>query len=206
MTGPLALAGALMLAGSAPENASHPIRAVPPPAAAAERIGVSEPLGDDSFRVSNGPRAFENRLSFSPAWGALGSERLFALRFAWNPNPWLGWEASLGHNPGESVHALLHTIDAVLRRPLRGRVQPYVRAGYGMMLVYPGDSFNADPVTANVLAAGGGVEMYLRDDLAIRGEARSITALGGDARDDGTVAYQYGEFTIGLSFYRGLGE
>jgi hypothetical protein len=171
------------------------------------RLAPTAPAGEGaSFHLADGPRPFHHRISFSPAWGSLGSERLYALRFAWNPNSWLGWEASLGHNPGESVHALLHTLDAVVRRPFSGRFQPYARAGYGMMLVYPGESFNADPVTANVLAAGGGVEIYLRDDLAIRGDARAVTALAGDARSDGTVAYRYNEFTIGLSFYRGLGQ
>jgi hypothetical protein len=163
-------------------------------------------LAGDPFRLDDGTRPYRHRLSFSPAYGSLGSERLYAMRVAWNPNSHLGWEASVGHNPGRSVHALLHTIDAVIRRPFPGRVQPYVRAGYGMLLVYPGESFNADPVTANVLAAGGGLEFYVRDDLALRAESRAITALSGDARKDGTVAYRYGEFTIGLSFYRGLGE
>jgi hypothetical protein len=46
----------------------------------------------------------------------------------------------------------------------------------------------------------------VRNDLAIRAESRAITAISGDAREDRTVAYRYGEFTIGLSFYRGLGE
>ncbi len=201
------MSGASMLASAM--LALQPASAEPAAASAASSAQETQSvtrLVDDPFHIADGPREFHNRLSFSPAWGILGTERLYALRFAWNPNPWLGWEASIGHNPGRSVHALLHTLDAVLRRPLSGRVQPYVRAGYGMMLVYPGESFNADPVTANVLAAGGGVEMYLRDDLAIRTDARAIAALSGDARDEGTVAYRYGEFTIGLSFYRGLGE
>jgi hypothetical protein len=203
MSGALAIAGVMLALAPAPDSAAPSTPAEPPTGHEMQQVPQ---LVDDPFHVGEGPRVFHNRLSFSPAWGVLGSERLYALRFAWNPNSWLGWEASVGHNPGKSVHALLHTIDAVLRRPLSGRVQPYVRAGYGMMLVYPGESFNADPVTANVLAAGGGVETYLRDDVAIRAEARAIAALGGDARDEGTVAYRYGEFTIGLSFYRGLGE
>ena len=163
-------------------------------------------LASHPFHVDGGDRPFYHRLSFNPAYGSLGHDRLYALRFAYNPNAWLGWEASIGHNPGKSVHALLNTLDAVIRKPLSGRFQPYLRAGYGMMLVYPGESLNADPVTANLLAAGGGVEFYVRNDFALRVDARSLTALGGDARTDGTVAYRYDELTFGLSFYRGLAE
>lgn len=163
-------------------------------------------LSANPFHVEGGERPFLNRVSFSPAFGSLGSERLYALRFAYNPNSWLGWEASVGHNPGQSVHALLHTLDAVARYPLPWRAQPYVRVGYGMILVYPGESLNADPATANLFAAGGGVELYVRNDLAIRADARSLTAVGGDTHQGGGVAHRYEEFTIGLSFYRGLSK
>lgn len=163
-------------------------------------------LADNPFHVSGGERQFVHRLSFSPAFGTLGGDRLYAMRLAYNPNPWLGWEASIGHNPATSVHALLHTLDLVLRRPLPWRVQPFVRFGYGMMLVYPGLSLNADPVTANLLGAGGGVEFYVRNDVALRVDGRTLTAIGGHADGEKAVAYNYDEFTIGLSFYRGLGE
>lgn len=163
-------------------------------------------LAEDPFHVSGGERQFLRRLSFSPAFGYLGGDRLYAMRLAYNPNPWLGWEASIGHNPATSVHALLHTLDLVLRKPLPWRVQPFVRAGYGMMLVYPGLSLNADPVTANLLGAGGGVEFYVRNDVALRVDGRALTAIGGHADGEKAVAYHYDEFTIGLSFYRGLGE
>jgi hypothetical protein len=75
-----------------------------------------------------------------------------------------------------------------------------------MMLVFPGESLNADPVTANLLAAGGGVELYVRNDVAIRADARAYTAIGGHQAGESAVAYRYDEMTIGLSFYRGLGE
>jgi hypothetical protein len=211
-----ALAGTWLAAAPvAADEATVAAPVVDAPAAAGASAADSGPaelrylvpdLAEDPFRLDDGRRPYRNRISFSPAYGSLGSERLYAIRLAWNPNAWLGWEASVGHNPGQSVHAVLHTLDAVVRHPFPGRLQPYLCAGYGMMLVYPGESFNADPVTANVLAAGGGLEIYVRNDLAIRAETRAISALSGDEREDGTVAYRYGEFTIGLSFYRGLGE
>ena len=162
-------------------------------------------LSEHPFHV-DGERTFLHRLSLSPGYGTLGSETLYALRFGYNPSTWLGWEASIEHNPGQSVHALLHTLDAVVRYPLPGRLQPYARIGYGMILVYPGESLNADPATANLFAAGGGVEVYVRNDLAIRADARSLTAVGGDTHEGGGVARRYDELMIGLSFYRGLGE
>jgi len=154
-------------------------------------------LAGGTFRVDPGPRPFRHRFAFSPAFGRLGGDKLYALRAAYSPNPYLAWEATVGHNPGESVHAMLHTLSALVRYPLPGRIQPYGSLGYGMILVFPGESLNADPVTENVLTAGGGVELYVRNDLAVRVEARSVTV-------PGSAVYQYGELTAGLSFYRGL--
>jgi hypothetical protein len=199
----LALAPALVAAEPAAPASPEAAAA---PASSGGREYLVPALASHPFHVDGGARPFYHRLSFSPAYGSLGHDHLYALRFAYNPNSWLGWEASIGHNPGKSVHALLHTLDAVVRHPLPGRIQPYLRAGYGMMLVYPGESLNADPVTANLLAAGGGVELYVRNDLALRIDARSLTALGGDTHTERTVAYRYDEITFGLSFYRGLAE
>jgi hypothetical protein len=173
-------------------------------APAAERSAIHDgleylvpELAGGSFQVDPGPRPFLHRFAFSPAFGRLGGERLFALRAAYSPNRYLAWEANVGHNPGESVHAMLHTLSAVVRYPLPGRIQPYGSLGYGMILVFPGESLNADPVTENVLAAGGGVELYVRNDLAVRVDARSVTV-------PGSATFQYGELTAGLSFYRGI--
>jgi hypothetical protein len=161
-------------------------------------------LAEDPLHLDEGPRPFSSRISFSPGFGRLGTERLYALRAAYNPNDWLGWEAAVGHNPGESVHALLHTLSAVVRYPLPWRVQPYGSLGYGMILVYPGESLNSDPVTKNTLTAGGGVELYVRDDVAFRLEVRSVSVLGGPDGSGRAVAYRYGESTVGLAFYRSL--
>jgi len=155
--------------------------------------------------VSPGPRQFKRRIAFSPAVGKLGEEDLFALRLAFNPDSWLGYEISLGHNPASSLHAVLHTFNVQLRYPLPGRFQPYASLGYGMMTVYPGQAIKADPVTKNILALGGGLEIYLRDDVALRGELRSDIILGQVRGQEDTVAYTYPEYTIGLVFYRGLG-
>jgi hypothetical protein len=65
---------------------------------------------------------------------------------------------------------------------------------------------NADPATENVLTAGGGLEFFVRDDLAIRAEARGVAAMGDDPHTNESVAYGYGESTFGLVFYRGLGH
>ena len=157
------------------------------------------------YRVSDDRSRFKNRISLSPAMGQLGSQDLFALRLGFSPNTWLGYEISLGHNPASSVHAVLHSFNVVLRYPIPWRAQPYVTLGYGMMTVHPGEAVNADPVTKNTLMAGGGLEFYIRDDVALRGEIRSATVLGQQLGVDGTVSYQYREYTIGFAFYRSLG-
>ena len=159
-----------------------------------------------SYTVSEGDRQFKNRISFSPAIGKLGTEDLFVFRLGFSPNTWLGYEISLEHNPTSSLHALLHTFNVILRYPLPWRAQPYLTVGYGMITVFPGQAVNADPVSKNTLTAGGGLELYIRDDVAVRGELRSATVLGQELGSEGTVAYSYREYTIGFAFYRSLGR
>lgn len=158
------------------------------------------------FRVSPGPRRFEHAVSVSPAMGKLGGEDLFALRLGYSPNSWLGYEASFGHNAASSLHALIHTFNVVLRKPVPWRLQPYATVGYGMMTVYPGAALNADPVTKNTVTWGGGLEIYVRDDVALRGEMRGATVFGQERDQPGTVAYTYREYTLGFVFYRNLGN
>jgi opacity protein-like surface antigen len=161
-------------------------------------------LIDSPYRLDDGPRRFEHRISVSPAYGALGSEQMFAFRAAYNPNDWLGWEGSIGHNPGQSVHAVLHSLSAIVRYPVPGRFQPFAMGGYGMVLVFPGTSINADPVTKNALTIGGGLEFYIRNDLALRGDVQSATVIGRQRDREGTVAYDYVEYTFGFAFYRSI--
>jgi opacity protein-like surface antigen len=163
-------------------------------------------MEDAGFKVTHDRNRFRHRISFSPAYGQLGSENLFAFRIGYSPNTWLGYEASFGHNPASSLHALLHTFNVILRYPLGGRFQPYATLGYGMMTVYPGQAINADPVTKNALTGGGGLEIYIRDDVSLRGEVRGATILGQQLHVEGTVAYDYLEYTIGFAFYRSLGN
>ena len=100
----------------------------------------------------------------------------------------------------------MHTFNVIVRNPLPGRFQPYLTLGYGMMTVYPGQAMNADPVTKNALTDGGGLELYIRDDVAMRGEMRGATVIGQQLHTEGTVAYDYREYTIGFAFYRSLGS
>ena len=161
-------------------------------------------LAEHPYRLTPGVRPFVNRLSVSPAYGFFGSDRLYSLRLTYQPSTWLGYEASIGHNPSTSVHALLHTFSAIVRRPMSGRLQPYLTAGYGMIVVFPGLAVNASPVTKNALTAGGGLELYIRDDLALRADLRHATVFGQQRGREGVVAYDYVEGTIGLAFYRSI--
>lgn len=162
-------------------------------------------LAGHSLHLDPGPRRFEHRLSVSPAYGSFGSEPFFVLRITYNPNSWLGYEGSIGHNPGKAVHAVLHSVSLIVRRPLPGRFQPYVKGGYGMIMVSPGPSLNADPVTRNALTIGGGMEFYIRNDLAIRLESQLATVLGSERGREGIVAFNYQVNTIGFAFYRTIG-
>jgi hypothetical protein len=161
-------------------------------------------LAQNPYRLAPGPRPFQNRLSFSPAYGRLGADDLFAFRIAYNPNSWLGYEGSLGHNPGQSVHAVINSLTAVVRHPWSGRFQPFLSGGYGMVMVMPGETVNAAPVTKNALTYGGGLELYIRSDLAIRADLQQSTVFGRQKGHDGVVTYNYLQQTIGLSFYRSI--
>jgi len=159
-------------------------------------------LAHDSYALSPGPRPYLHRFALTPSFGKLGAERLYMMRVAYYPNSWLGYEGELGHVPSQAVDAIVHRLNIVLRHPLSGRLQPYVNAGYGMTIVLPGRSVNADAVTKNMLALGGGLELYIRDDLALRAEMRRNTVFGSQANGEGLVAYDYAEQTLGLEFYR----
>lgn len=186
------------------DDVQEPAR-VPPPAPKPRALEPLVPaLAEHPYRMSPGPRAYLHRLAFSPGFGALGSERQFLFRLAYYPNAWLGYEGSLNHNPAQSVHAVLHSLSAVVRRPVPGRLQPYLAAGYGMYMVFPGRSLNADPVTKNAVSAGGGLEVFIRDDLALRGEMRRATVFGREKNREGVVTYDYLEQSIGLVFYRSV--
>jgi len=159
-------------------------------------------LAAHPYRIQPGVPDFRFRWSLSPAYGFLGTDHLYALRATYDPGPWFGYEASLAHNPGHAVHAMLHTLSAIVRRPMPGRFQPYVSGGYGMMIVFPGQTVYAAPVTKNTLTIGGGLEFYIRSDLALRADLRQATILGQRRDRAGTVAYDYAQGTIGLAFYR----
>jgi len=177
----------------------------PAPPATSNRLESLEPeLASHPYRLDPGLRPYRDRLSVSPAYGWLGSDPFYALRVTYNPQSWLGYEASLAHSPGQSVHALLHTFSAIVRRPLPGRIQPYLSGGYGMMVVFPGLAVDAAPVTRNALVGGAGLELYIRNDLALRGDLRGATVFGGQRDHDGVVAYSYSQGTIGLAFYRSI--
>ena len=176
-----------------------------PPVLMADGLEALVPeLAEHPYRLAAGVVPFANRLSFSPAFGYLGSEKLYALRVTYNPSSWLGYEGAVGHNPGQSVGAVLHTLSVIVRHPFAGRFQPYLTGGYGMLLVSPGRSINADPVTKNALTVGGGLEFFIRGDLAIRAEMRSATVFGSERDHEGVVAYDYLQETIGFAFYRSI--
>jgi hypothetical protein len=188
--------------------ATDAVPAAPAPEAAPPARRTLTPLVPDvaahPYRLEPGVRPYRNRLSVSPGYGYFGTGTLYTLRAAYNPEGWLGYEAAIGHNPGRAVHAVLHTLSVVLRRPLPGRVQPYLTGGYGMVIAFPGQAFNAVPVTKNAVTAGGGLELYLRGDLALRADLRHATIFGEQRDRQGIVAYQYSQGTIGLSFYRSV--
>jgi hypothetical protein len=134
--------------------------------------------------------------------GYLGSDPEYTLRLAYFALPWLGMEATLAHNPSGSDHAILHYVNAVARLDRPGHLRPFVTAGLGTIEVFPGTAINAAPVTKLLLNAGAGTHLHLRDDVALRVEARSFTIL--DQQEGHRGAYQYLEWSCGVTFRRQL--
>lgn len=168
-------------------------------------VALVPEVARDAFAIAPGPRAFRQRIWLSPAGGKLGQEPLYAFRIGFQPSRILGYELSLAHSDGKSAHAALYRLQAMLRAPLPGRIQPFACFGYGMAMVFPGRALNADPVTRNALTGGGGMELFVREDLALRGEWQRTSVLGAEPQGDRSVAYDYSEFLIGLTFHRRTG-
>ena len=203
LLGAVALLGAPLAARAADVPADS--SAAPAPAVYVHGLEALVPsAAQGPFAIEPGVRPFRERLAVSPGVGDMGNDRLFVLRAAYYPTSWLGYEATLGHNPGQSVHAILNTFSLLLRRPFPGRFQPYAVAGYGMVMVQPGPSLNAKPVTKNALSMGAGLELFIRDDLALRGEWRQADVFGEQRGRKGIVVFDYSQATIGLAFYRSI--
>jgi hypothetical protein len=161
---------------------------------------ASDMHADDLRFVERRPAA--GHLALTASAGQLGDDALYNLRLAYFASSWLGLEGTIAHNPAGSVHAALHYANAIALVPNLSRLRPFASAGIGMIHVFPGTAINANSVTKLLLNAGGGTHVFLRDDLALRLEARSFTVLDQQEAHRGT--YHYMEWSGGLTFYRSL--
>jgi hypothetical protein len=141
-------------------------------------------------------------LTLGATAGQLGDDPVYALRLGYFATSWLGVEATLAHNPSSDVHALLHYANATARWQSPVRLAPFVTAGLGTIHVFPGNAVNARSVTKLLLNVGGGTHFFLRDDIALRLEARSFTVV--DQQEARGGAYHYLEWSGGLTFSRPL--
>lgn len=169
-------------------------------AAPAVAMDGADPHADDLRFSGRQPAA--GHLALTVSAGQLGDDPLYNLRLAYFAQDWLGLEATVAHNPAGSVHAALHYANATALLPNLSRLRPFATAGLGMIHVFPGTAINANSVTKLLLNAGGGTHVFLRDDLALRLEARSFTVL--DQQEAHRGAYHYVEWSGGLTFYRSL--
>jgi hypothetical protein len=150
----------------------------------------------------SGKKPETGHLALTTSGGQLGDDPIYSLCLAYFGSSWLGMEATIAHNPASDVHAALHYANATALLPNMSRLRPFATAGLGMIHVFPGTAINANSVTKLLLNAGGGTHLFLRDDLALRFEARSFTVL--DQQEAHRGAYHYFEWSGGLTFYRPL--
>jgi hypothetical protein len=195
---------AFMLAAtvaSASRGQESEATAVPPPAAVdAAAAGPGDPHARDL--TFSGRRHPAGHLALTTSGGRLGDDPIYNLRIAYFGRDWLGLEATLAHNPASDVHAALHYANATALLPNLSRLRAFATAGVGIIHVFPGTAINANSVTKLLVNAGGGTHVFLRDDLALRFEARSFTVL--DQQEAHRGAYHYFEWSGGLTFYRSL--
>jgi hypothetical protein len=156
--------------------------------------------GDDLH--FSGAKPAPGHLALTFMGGQLGNDPIYSMRVAYFASPWIGLEATLAHNPAHGVHAVLHYANATALLPNLSRLRPFVTAGLGTIHVFPGAAVNATSVTKLLLNAGGGTHVFLRDDVALRLEARSFTVL--DQQEGHRGAYHYVEWSGGITFYRPL--
>ena len=143
------------------------------------------------------------RLAFGVTAGRLGVEPLYSLHLAYFPSRRLGLEATVAHNPSGGTHAALHHVGGVLPLLGNGALRPYLVAGLGTIQVFPGTATNAQSVTKLLLHAGGGVQLHLRQDVALRFEGRGLGAV--DQQEDRSGLLGYAQWSVGLAFHRNLG-
>lgn len=159
----------------------------------------AEDAGDLRF---SGRRQPPGHLTMTASAGQLGGDPLYNLRLGYFAGSWLGLEGTIAHNPAGALHAVLHYANATALLPNLSRLRPFTTAGLGIIHVFPGSSVNATSVTKMLVNAGGGLHVFLRDDVALRLEARSFTVLDQQEAHRGT--YHYVEWSGGLTFYRPL--
>lgn len=180
--------------------AVSPSRASEADSTAVSPAAALDPRAHD-LRFS-GRRHPAGHLALTTSGGRLGDEPIYNLRVAYFGREWLGLEATLAHNPASDVHAALHYANATALLPNLSRLRAFATAGLGIIHVFPGTAINANSVTKLLVNAGGGTHVFLRDDLALRFEARSFTVL--DQQEAHRGAYHYFEWSGGLTFYRSL--
>lgn len=124
----------------------------------------------------------DQQLKVSPAFG-------FALGY--NADEHLGMELGFSYIGAETrhvdvdVHTFFYHVDGVYHFTRRGIVQPYVAMGIGgMTFDYEGKIHGKDPSdTAFAFNHGGGLEIFVMDNLAVRADVRHIITFNGGFND-----------------------
>ena len=171
----------------------------PAAVAAQEHSPVAPPAAATSAAPLSG---WGEHLMLAVTAGQLGSDALYSFHLAFFPSQRLGLEATIAHNPSSGTHAALHHLGAVLPLLQTGRLRPFVVGGLGTIEVFPGTATNAKSVTKLVLHAGGGAQLHLRSDVALRVEGRGLGVVDQQEDHDGFLGYA--QWSVGLVFHRSL--
>jgi len=153
--------------------------------------GVAEPIGSHwELTPFGGYTIFDGKMRFPGSNLPVTDDLHVGARLGWQSRSWVGIEGATGFSstaedvPGGRDFDWVHASGNLVLSPARGRRGgPFVFAGAGWTQGKPAAGPKSD---AGTLEFGGGLKLWLSDNLGLRLEARDVSfkALSGTAAPD----------------------
>ena len=153
--------------------------------------GVAEPVGSHwELTPFGGFTIFDGKMRFPGSNLPVNDDLHVGARLGWQSPSWVGLEAATGFSstaedvPGGRDFDWLHASGNLVLSPARGRWGgPFVFAGAGWTQAKPAQGPKSD---AGTMEFGGGLRLWISDNLGLRLEARDVSfkALSATAPSD----------------------
>ncbi len=143
-------------------------------------VAVAEPLGSHwEFTPFGGFTIFDGRLRFPGSNLPVTDDLHVGARLAWQSSSWIGLEAAGGFSPTtEDIPSgrdfdWMHASGNLVLSPAKGRWGgPYLFVGGGLSRAKPAAG---DKVETGTIEFGGGVKLWMTDNVGLRFEARDVS-------------------------------